>query len=341
MGAARGGRSIRPANLVRRFSGARVLVAGDLMLDHFVWGDVERISPEAPVPVLHVNREEYRLGGAANVMSNIRALGGGVAACGVIGADAAGRQLQRMLAELDIDTTGVCSSRSEMTIRKTRVLAQQQQMVRLDRERRGGADSRAAELARGHLLAGIGGADVVVLSDYGKGMISPPFLQMVSRVRRQRPFVLIIDPKDANFSHYVGASLVTPNRDEASRASGIEIRDGATLERAGRDLVRRWQADAVLITRGEEGMSLFVDGLPTRHFPTLAQSVFDVTGAGDTVIATCALALAAGADLPTAAVLANHAAGLVVGRVGTASVSADQLVEDLTVRAGGETKRGR
>ncbi len=308
-----------------------MLIAGDLMLDHFVWGDVERISPEAPVPVLHVSREEYRLGGAANVMSNVRALGGRVSACGVVGSDAAGRQMLRMLDELDIDRSGVCSSRSEMTIRKTRVLAQQQQLVRLDRERVDGSGSRAVELARGHLLAGIGLADVVVLSDYGKGFLAPPFLQMIARVREERPFTLIIDPKDANFPHYVGASLVTPNRDEASRASGVEIVDAATLERAGRELVRRWRADAVLITRGAEGMSLFEAERPARHFPTVAQRVFDVTGAGDTVIATCALALAAGAELPAAAVLANHAAGLVVGRVGTASVTADEVVEDLAL----------
>jgi D-beta-D-heptose 7-phosphate kinase/D-beta-D-heptose 1-phosphate adenosyltransferase len=147
---------------------------------------------------------------------------------------------------------------------------------------------------------------------------------------------LVIDPKDVNFTHYRGASLVTPNRDEASRASGIQIRDAASLERAGVELVRRWQAEAVLITRGEEGMSLFVDGKTTRHFPTVARHVYDVTGAGDTVIATCALALGAGADLPTAAILANHAAGLVVGEVGTATVSAARLRADLLGRAFGQ-----
>ncbi len=323
----------RPEGWIRRFSGCRVLVVGDLMLDHFVWGDVTRVSPEAPVPVVRVRRESYRLGGAANVMSNLRSLGGEVLACGVIGADQAGRELLQLLLDLEIDAEGIYRARDAGTIRKTRVLAQQQQMVRLDREDDAIADSSAAARARGYLLANLWAADVVILSDYGKGMITPELLETLSEVRKKRPFQLVIDPKDANFSAYAGASLVTPNRDEASRASGVEIRDLASLERAGRILLERWRADSVLITRGEEGMSLFCTGVETRHFPTVARRVFDVTGAGDTVVATCSLALAAGADLPTAAVLANHAAGLVVGEVGTAAVSAAELREDLRQRA--------
>ncbi len=333
MGASSRQRRVLPESLIRRFRGCRVLVAGDLMLDHFVWGDVSRISPEAPVPVVRVTGESFRLGGAANVMSNLCALGGSVFACGIVGEDGAGRELLRMLAEIGVDTAGVCRGRDIQTIRKTRVLAQQQQMVRLDREQADAGASRAAALARGHLVANLGSADVVILSDYGKGLITPQLLDMLARLRERRPFVLVIDPKDVNFAHYGSASLVTPNRDEASRASGIEIRDRASLEKAGRELVRRWRAEAVLITRGEQGMSLFAAGLPTRHFPTVARRVFDVTGAGDTVVATCALAMAAGADLPTAAVLANHAAGLVVGEVGTATVSAAQLRADLRRRA--------
>jgi rfaE bifunctional protein kinase chain/domain len=325
-----------PEGWIRRFRGCRVLVAGDLMLDHFLWGDVDRVSPEAPVPVVRITGETFRLGGAANVMSNVRALGGSVFACGTIGADAAGRELLRLLGEIGVDTAGVWRGRELQTIRKTRVLAQQQQMIRLDREQRDGAGSRAAALARGQLVANIGKADVVVLSDYGKGLVTPELLAMLARMRQRRPFVLVIDPKDVNFPHYSGPSLVTPNREEASRASGIDIRDRASLERAGRELVRRWRAEAVLITRGERGMSLFVAGGPIRHFPTVARRVFDVTGAGDTVVATCALAIGAGADLPTAAVLANHAAGLVVGEVGTATVSAAQLRADLRRRAAGE-----
>ncbi len=335
VGASLHSRRLAPASWIGRFRTCRVLVAGDLMLDQFVWGAVERISPEAPVPVVRVTNESLRLGGAANVVSNLRALGGTVAACGAIGSDGAGRELVRMLGELDVDTAGVFRSRNEPTIRKTRILAHQQQVVRLDREQGDGAGSRAAALARSHVLSKVGQVDVVVLSDYGKGLITPDFLRALAEIHRRRPFLLVVDPKDANFAHYHGASLVTPNRDEASRASGVEIRDRASLERAGRKLVRLWGAEAVLITRGEEGMSLFLESGATQHFPTVARHVFDVTGAGDTVVATCALAIGAGADLPTAAILANHAAGLVVGEVGTATVTAAQLRADLRSRVAG------
>jgi D-beta-D-heptose 7-phosphate kinase/D-beta-D-heptose 1-phosphate adenosyltransferase len=318
-----------PAAVIARFPGVRVLVAGDLMLDTFIWGRVERISPEAPVPVVQVTAESRRLGGAANVVANIRALGGQVAACGVIGADQAGRQLTDDLRRIDADTDGVMQGRDTVTTRKTRIIAHQQQVVRLDRESAAQGDSRAAARARGFLFAHLSRADVVVLSDYGKGLITPPLLATLAALQARRPFALVIDPKKRNYPHYRGASLLTPNRDEASQASGIEIKDVRSLSRAGAALLQRWQAAAVLITRGEEGMSLFVAGAPARHFPTVARHVYDVTGAGDTVIATCALALGAGASLETAALLANHAAGIVVGEVGTATVSAAQLKADV------------
>ena len=324
-----------PAAVVARFRRVKVLVAGDLMLDHFVWGTVDRISPEAPVPVVRVTAESRRLGGAANVVHNLRALGGSVAACGVIGADAAGRDLLDELRRLGVNAEGVVQSRSAVTTRKTRIIAHQQQVVRLDREDEGRRDSSAAARARGFLLAHLGSADVVVISDYGKGLVTPELLAALAAMRRQRPFPLLIDPKKANFVHYRGASLLTPNRDEASQASGIEIRDAASLARAGAALLERWEADAVLITRGEHGMSLFARGTPARHFPTVARQVYDVTGAGDTVVAACALALGAGASLEAAAVLANHAAGIVVGEVGTATVSAAELRADLKGRKPG------
>jgi len=317
-----------PQTWVSRFAGRKVLITGDLMLDHFVWGRVERISPEAPVPVVRVTAENYCLGGAANVMNNVCALAGRVTACGVVGADTAGRRLVELLRRQQIDTAGVFRSRDEPTTRKTRIIAHQQQVVRFDRESDATA-GRARERARGFLLGNLWRADVVVLSDYGKGLITPELLAILAGVRRRRAFPLVIDPKMENFAHYRGASLLTPNRDEASQASGIEIRDAVSLERAGAELLERWQSEAVLITRGEAGMSLFVAGDRPRHFPTVARHVYDVTGAGDTVVATCALALAAGATLPTAAVLANHAAGIVVGEVGTAAVTAAQLRADL------------
>ncbi len=326
------------AAVILRFPKVRALVAGDLMLDQFVWGRVQRISPEAPVPVVQVTDESFRLGGAANVVNNLRSLGGQVLVCGTVGQDASGRRLLGELRRIGCDASGVIGGRGLATTVKTRIIAHQQQVVRLDRED-AAADSPAAARARGFLLANLWRADVVVLSDYGKGLITPTLLAALAAMRARRKFLLVIDPKQANFSHYRSASLVTPNRDEASQASGIDIRDDASLARAGAELLRRWQAEAVLITRGEQGMSLFRAGQPARHFPTAARHVFDVTGAGDTVVATCALALGAGADLETAAILANHAASIVVGEVGTATVTAAQLRVDVAPRASAPRRR--
>jgi D-glycero-beta-D-manno-heptose-7-phosphate kinase len=325
------------AAVIGRFPRVRVLVAGDLMLDHFIWGSVERISPEAPVPVVQVTEESRRLGGAANVIHNLCALGGQVIACGVVGADDAGRQLVDDLRRLGADVSGVVQSRAAATTRKTRIIAHQQQVVRLDQEDAGQGDSSAAARARGFLLANLARADVVVISDYGKGLITPTLLAALAALRAQRGFPLVIDPKKVNYAHYRRPSLVTPNREEASQASGVEIRDAKSLSRAGAVLLERWQAEAVLITRGEHGMSLFARGVPERHFSTVARHVYDVTGAGDTVVAACALALGARASLEAAAVLANHAAGIVVGEVGTATVTAQQLKADL----GGRPARRR
>jgi D-beta-D-heptose 7-phosphate kinase/D-beta-D-heptose 1-phosphate adenosyltransferase len=326
--------SAEAERVLRRFPRVRVLVAGDLMLDEFVWGRVQRISPEAPVPVVQVTAESFHLGGAGNVVHNLRSLGGKAIACGTVGDDANGRRLLEELSRIGADAGGVVRTRDNSTTCKTRIIAHQQQVVRLDREESVRFDTRGAARARGYLLANLSTADVVVISDYGKGMINEGLLSALAAVRRRRPFPLIIDPKQRNFEHYRSASLVTPNRDEASWASGIEIEDEASLARAGAELLRRWEADAVLVTRGEEGMSLFRLDSPPRHFPTVARQVFDVTGAGDTVLATCALALGAGASWETTALLANHAAGIVVGEVGTATVTVSQLKANLRDRSG-------
>src|SRR5262249_34727387 len=283
------------AAVIARFGRVRVLVAGDLMLDHFIWGTVERISPEAPVPVVRVTAESRRLGGAANVVNNLRALGGQVIACGVIGADPAGRPVADDLRRLGANVAGVVRSRAAATTRKTRIIAHQQQVVRLDREDVAQGDGRAAAQARGFLLANIGRADVVVISDYGKGLITPALLATLAAVRAHRPFPLVIDPKRVNFPSYRGASLLTPNREEVSRAPGSDSRAQRSRGRAGPAVWARWQAGAALTPRGEQGMSLSAPGAPPRHSPPVARHVYDVTGAGDTVIATCALALGAGA----------------------------------------------
>lgn len=326
----------RFGTLIRRFAKVRLLVVGDLMLDQFIWGRVDRISPEAPVPVVQVTRETFHLGGAANVVHNIQALGGQATACGIIGRDTAGRRLVGELKRIGAGTAGVTTSRSAITVRKTRIIAHNQQVVRFDREQHVHPGHAAAALAR-FLQRHVWDFDAVVLSDYGKGVITSELLATLRAARERRTFRLIVDPKKPNFPHYAGLTLATPNLLEASEAAGVEIRDDASLAAAGQRLLEKWQAEAILITRGEHGMTLFTRDAAARHFPTAARQVFDVTGAGDTVVAACALALAAGADLNEAALLANHAAGVVIGKLGTATLSAAELRRALLADGVGES----
>ena len=321
----------RLGTIIRRFRTIRLLVVGDLMLDEFIWGRVERISPEAPVPVVHVTHESSHLGGAANVVHNVHALGGRATACGVVGSDRAGRRVLEGLKQVAAGTAGVAVVRGIVTIRKTRIIAHNQQVVRLDREQTAHAERAVAPLMR-FLRRHVWDYDAVVLSDYGKGVITTSLLGLLQELRARRPFRLIVDPKAPNFAHYRGITLATPNLPEAAAAAAVEIRDDAGLHLAGRRLLERWNAEAILVTRGEHGMTLIKRQGGMRDFPTTARQVFDVTGAGDTVVATCALALAAGASLDEAAYLANHAAGVVVGKVGTATLTAAELLA--AVRAG-------
>ncbi|TMA45077.1 MAG: D-glycero-beta-D-manno-heptose-7-phosphate kinase [Deltaproteobacteria bacterium] len=322
----------RLVELIRRFGRVRALVVGDLMLDQFVWGTVRRISPEAPVPVVQVADEDVRPGGAGNVVSNLAALGGRAAVCGIVGRDVAGERLVAALRARGADTRGVVVSRVSPTTQKTRIIAHHQQVVRLDRESGAGPDGAGARHVRDFVLRHHTRYDVLVVSDYGKGAIGPDLLGALAEASGRAPFTWVLDPKRINFAHYRRASLVKPNREEAAAASGVEIRDAATLREAGGRLLERWEAGAVLISRGEEGMALFkpgAHGVIVEEFPTVAREVFDVTGAGDTVLATCALALGAGGTLEEATVLANHAAGVVVGKIGTATVGADELARDV------------
>lgn len=311
--------------LLGRFARVRVLVVGDLMLDRYIWGQVERISPEAPVPVVRVTRASLQGGGAANVVANARVLGGNVVACGVVGKDQAGQRLLHEIRVSGSSIAGVIVSNAAITTSKTRILAHNQQVVRLDHEESGALDGRARARVRAFVHKHIDDFDVVVISDYGKGVIDAELLALLAELRRERRFLYLIDPKRRNFTYYRGASLVKPNKAEAGLAAGIEIHDEATLGQAGDRLLDLWQTEAVLVSRGEEGMSLFKRDGQARHFPTTAREVFDVTGAGDTVLATCALALAAGASPEEATILANHAAGVVVGKIGTATVNPTEL----------------
>ena len=304
-----------------------MLVIGDLMLDRFIWGDVERISPEAPVPVLRVTSESFRLGGAANVIHNVRSLGGRVTACGVVGDDAAGRRIVQELRRVGASTAGIFPDPSYQTIQKTRVIARprHQQIVRLDRENHEAIAENCLKRLREFVLRRVHRFSGIVISDYGKGVVHEGVLALVAQLTRKSNVISVIDPKKENYSRYSFPTLVTPNKDEASQASGVAIHDDASLNVAGRKLVKMWRAKAVLITRGPEGMSLFRSGGSVTHFPTEAKEIFDVTGAGDTVVAVCALALACGARMEEAAVMANMAAGLVGDEVGTVAVPVEKL----------------
>jgi D-beta-D-heptose 7-phosphate kinase/D-beta-D-heptose 1-phosphate adenosyltransferase len=309
-------------------AGRRVLVVGDVMLDEFVWGHVARISPEAPVPVVTVTGQSHHLGGAANVAGNVRALGGEAVVAGVVGEDEAGARLRGALAAADVEDALVSVAARPTTV-KTRVIAHHQQVVRTDREVADAVAGEAlralAEAARRHLRH----CDAVVVSDYRKGVVTAPLLKALLPAARRRRVPVLVDPKVRHLDLYRGATLVTPNLAEAEEGSGVAVRDAASLEKAGRTLLRRLLCAAVLVTRGEHGMSLFPREGRTVHIPTAAREVFDVTGAGDTVIATLALALAAGASPTEAARVANLAAGVVVGKVGTATATAAEILAGL------------
>lgn len=315
----------RVCSFITNFPKARVLVVGDLILDHFIWGKVNRISPEAPVPVVKVVSENLMLGGAANVVNNIHSLGGNVMVSGVVGRDDAGRNFIHELRVRGISTDGVIVEDGRPTTIKTRIIAHSQQVVRFDRERVDGIDPATVRAILDYTRKRIDGVNAIVISDYSKGVVSKELVEGLLGIAKGRGKVIAVDPKVSHFGFYKGATIVTPNTEEASRASGIEIEDKASLLQAGRRLLNILGSDALLITRGEHGMSLFEGNEKVTHFPTVAREVYDVTGAGDTVIGTLTLALAAGATMNEASVLANYAAGIVVGKVGTATVTAGEL----------------
>jgi len=317
-----------------RFAGRRILILGDAMLDHYIWGDVSRISPEAPVPVVKVQRESQRLGGAANVAANIKALGGRPLLVAVIGRDLGGRQLGHVLRRRRIPTEHLVVSTTLPTIKKTRVIARSQQVVRIDREDVRETDGELCDALSRRISAALPGADAVLISDYGKGAISRQLLEIWLPRFRRRGLPVCVDPKETHFHRYERVTVLTPNLKEASFAAGSPIRDAASLEEAGRRLLRRLRAENLLITRGEDGMSLFRSRRPTLHIPSVAREVYDVTGAGDTVVSTLAVGLAAGLSVEEATRVANHAAGLVVRELGTATTTVPEILASLQKVAG-------
>jgi D-beta-D-heptose 7-phosphate kinase/D-beta-D-heptose 1-phosphate adenosyltransferase len=307
--------------LVERMRGRSILVVGDLMIDEWIWGTVSRISPEAPVPVVAVSNHSFTLGGAGNVANNLVSLGASVEFVGTVGEDAFANDVRRMLAEEAVDASGVFAVGDRPTTRKTRVVAHNQQVVRADWEDASPLQASDRERIAAYVRSRAPQCDAVILSDYAKGLLCEEIVEAA----RACPLVLA-DPKPQNVMLFTGVTCVAPNVHEASAASGVAIVDDVSLERAGATLLERLQCRYVVITRGEAGMSLFGAQGERLTIPSVARTVFDVSGAGDTVIAVLSLALAAGAPIEGAMQLANFAAGAVVEKLGTATASGDEIL---------------
>ena len=314
---------------VSTMQGKRVLIVGDLMLDHYITGEVERISPEAPVPVVRMSSERHLLGGAGNVARNVAQLGGSPHLISLTGADAKGDFLASLLRQESISLDLIQDPERTTTV-KTRIIAHNQQVVRVDRESDGPVSDTTRDAVLSAMDKCLDNYEVVILSDYGKGLVTAPFMDALrSRLDAcpTRP-KLLVDPKTRNFHLYGNAFILTPNAKEAAEGAGLYASSGQNgALRSGEAIFRKLRCDNLLITLGAQGMALFQSQDSIQHIPTVARTVYDVTGAGDTVIATLGLGLAAGADLLTASLLANFAAGVVVGQIGAACVSPEELSE--------------
>ena len=317
----------------------RVLVLGDVMLDEFWWGRVSRISPEAPVPVVQVTGQSFHLGGAGNVAASVRSLGGGAVLAGVVGRDTAAERVREALAAAGVDSHLVEVGRDRPTTVKTRIVAHGQQVVRADREDAADVPARAQAALLESVRRELPSCGALVISDYQKGVVTASLLRRVLPLAKRHGVPVLVDPKVRHFRLYRGATVVTPNQIEAEQATGLQLRSPAEVVAAGRRILSLLGCRAVLVTRGEHGMSLCERGRPPLHVPTAAREVFDVTGAGDSVIAAMALALAAGASLPEAAVLANCAAGVVVGKIGTAQASPAEVLAAARIAASRRSRR--
>jgi rfaE bifunctional protein kinase chain/domain len=323
-------RKIDINKLLRKFRETTVLVVGDIVMDEFIWGKVSRISPEAPVPVVAVTHDTLLLGGAANVVNNVRSLGGKVLLIGVVGDDRMGEKIKELLAEKKIVLEGIIVEPGRPTSVKTRIIAHNQQVVRFDRESLQPISQQSHKQLLDFIDAYWKQVDGVIISDYGKGVVTQDLMSSIIVKKRADGKLVAVDPKIDNFELYKEVTVLTPNSEEAEAAAGKRIKDEDSLLELGELLLNRFASQAILITRGEEGMILFERQGRITKVPTMAKEVYDVTGAGDTVIGTLTLTLATGSDFPQAAVLANYAAGIVVGKVGTAVVTPEELRRAVT-----------
>lgn len=315
---------------VKLFKNKKILVVGDCMMDQWVWGKVNRISPEAPVPVVEVDYYSFTPGGAANVVNNLCALGARVNLIGVVGKDFIGKKLKRELRGKGVETKGIIEDGHRPTTLKTRIVAHSQQLVRADYEKTDALSKTVIDhiirAADGHMCH----FDAVIVSDYAKGVVCEEFINALLKKCKKDKTMVIAGPKPSHIALFQGIDYISLNKHEAALASGISIKDEKSLHKAGEIILNKTKAKSVIITRGEEGMSIFEKGKKTAHIPALASQVYDVSGAGDTVISVFTLAVASGAEAENAAVIANYAASIVVKKVGTATVTTDELLEVLT-----------
>jgi rfaE bifunctional protein kinase chain/domain len=323
----------RLQQILDRASSRRITVIGDLMLDEFVWGKVGRISPEAPVPVVEVTGESFYPGGAANVARNLREFVDGVAIIGLLGKDRSGQQLRELMSEQKIDTSNAVEEATFHTIVKTRIIARHQQVVRVDREKFVGPSEPQIGKVVAAVRKNIPETDAIIFEDYGKGFLSTELVSQIADAARGAGKIVAADPNPRNLVQWRGLTVIKPNRTEAFLAAGIPSGDPDTvpsqdagLKRAGETLLKKWETENVLITLGEHGMMLFQEKETPHYIPTKAREVFDVSGAGDTAIALFTLGLACGATPTEAAEIANHASAVVVSKLGTATVTRDELI---------------
>jgi len=312
-------------SIFQGFSNKTIAVVGDLMLDRYFWGSVTRISPEAPVPIVDIEQEQGRLGGAANVAKNIKSLGGIPLLIGIIGDDNSGKQMLDIVRESDFPSDGIVIDSSRPTTVKTRIIANSQNIARVDRESRADISFTIQNQIIENLLRHINDIDGIIIEDYNKGVVVKSLIKQVIDVARDNGKIITVDPKFHNFFEYKNVTVFKPNRKEVEEALGTKLITDEEIHEAGKQLLSRLEAENVLLTRGPHGMTLFEANGRTIHIPTKAQNVSDVSGAGDTVIATMTLALTGGATVEEASILANFAGGIVVGYVGIVPIERDEL----------------
>ncbi|MFP4522233.1 MAG: D-glycero-beta-D-manno-heptose-7-phosphate kinase [Fibrobacterota bacterium] len=319
----------RAEQILKNISGKRIIVAGDIMLDRYLWGKVDRISPEAPVPVVKIERETEIPGGAANVAVNTASLGAETECLSLCGTDDRGERIICLLSEAGVGTGSIIRDPDISTISKTRVIAHEQHIVRVDREKTDPPKNDTDNSLIEKLKKISKGADAVILSDYGKGTLSPSILKESASLKKDKGIFTALDPKERNFSRYCGFSICTPNSKETREAVGYSIENDRALLKAGPELIKKFGLDSILITLGSRGMALFEGNNPPSIFKACAREIFDVTGAGDTVISVLTAAVTGGASLPEAAEIANIAAGIAVSGVGTVTISPKQIIDSI------------